>query len=90
MLIATSDYEEVVQVADRAAVMARGRHRRELEGDDDHDKSTSHRGGWLERWASSRLQHLPRSTRASPRGSRRVDPRARPRVGGADRRPDRR
>jgi ABC-type sugar transport system ATPase subunit len=25
MLISTSDYEEVVQVADRAAVMARGR-----------------------------------------------------------------
>ena len=41
MLISTSDYEEVVQVADRALVMARGTDRRELEGDDDHDKSTS-------------------------------------------------
>jgi ribose transport system ATP-binding protein len=34
MLIATSDYEEVVQVADRAAVMARGRIAVELEGDE--------------------------------------------------------
>jgi ribose transport system ATP-binding protein len=34
MLIATSDYEEVVQVADRTAVMARGGIVTELEGDD--------------------------------------------------------
>lgn len=34
MLISTSDYEEVVQVADRALVMARGRVVSELEGDD--------------------------------------------------------
>ena len=34
MLIATSDYEEVVQVADRAAVMARGGIVAELSGDD--------------------------------------------------------
>jgi ribose transport system ATP-binding protein len=33
MLISTSDYEEVVQVADRAAVMARGRIVEELHGD---------------------------------------------------------
>jgi ribose transport system ATP-binding protein len=33
MLISTSDYEEVVQVADRAAVMARGTIVAELEGD---------------------------------------------------------
>ena len=33
MLISTSDYEEVVQVADRALVMARGRVVSELEGD---------------------------------------------------------
>jgi len=34
MLISTSDYEEVVQVADRALVMARGRVVAELSGDD--------------------------------------------------------
>jgi ribose transport system ATP-binding protein len=34
MLIATSDYEEVVQVADRTAVMARGGIVSQLEGDD--------------------------------------------------------
>jgi ribose transport system ATP-binding protein len=34
VLVATSDYEEVVQVADRAAVMARGRVVAELAGDD--------------------------------------------------------
>jgi ribose transport system ATP-binding protein len=34
MLIATSDYEEVVQVADRTAVMARGGIVSELEGDE--------------------------------------------------------
>jgi ribose transport system ATP-binding protein len=34
VLIPTSDYEEVVQVADRAAVMARGRIVTELEGDE--------------------------------------------------------
>ena len=34
MLVATSDYEEVVQVADRAVVMARGRVVAELEGDE--------------------------------------------------------
>ena len=34
MLISTSDYEEVVQVADRALVMARGRVVAELEGDE--------------------------------------------------------
>ncbi len=34
MLIATSDYEEVVQVVDRAAVMARGRIVAELEGEE--------------------------------------------------------
>lgn len=33
MLVATSDYEEVVQVADRALVLARGRIVAELEGD---------------------------------------------------------
>jgi ribose transport system ATP-binding protein len=33
MLISTSDYEEVVQVADRALVMARGSIVSELEGD---------------------------------------------------------
>jgi ribose transport system ATP-binding protein len=33
ILISTSDYEEVVQVADRALVMARGRIVAELEGD---------------------------------------------------------
>jgi ribose transport system ATP-binding protein len=32
MLVATSDYEEVVQVADRAIVMARGRAVAELDG----------------------------------------------------------
>jgi ribose transport system ATP-binding protein len=34
MLVSTSDYEEVVQLADRTAVMARGRIVSELEGDD--------------------------------------------------------
>jgi ribose transport system ATP-binding protein len=34
VLVATSDYEEVVQVADRAVVMARGRVVAELEGDE--------------------------------------------------------
>ena len=34
MLISTSDYEEVVQVADRALVMARGSIVSELSGDD--------------------------------------------------------
>ena len=34
MVIATSDYEEVVQVADRAAVMARGRIVARLAGDE--------------------------------------------------------
>ena len=33
ILIPTSDYEEVVQVADRAAVMAKGRIVAHLEGD---------------------------------------------------------
>jgi ribose transport system ATP-binding protein len=33
ILVATSDYEEVVQVADRALVLARGRVVGELEGD---------------------------------------------------------
>ena len=33
MLVSTSDYEEVVQVADRATVMARGRVVAELEGE---------------------------------------------------------
>jgi ribose transport system ATP-binding protein len=34
MLVSTSDYEEVVQVADRAVVMARGRVVAELDGDE--------------------------------------------------------
>ncbi|HEY4278787.1 MAG TPA: sugar ABC transporter ATP-binding protein [Conexibacter sp.] len=34
VLVATSDYEEVVQLADRAVVMARGRITAELDGDD--------------------------------------------------------
>ncbi len=34
ILIPTSDYEEVVQVADRAVVMARGRAVATLEGDE--------------------------------------------------------
>jgi ribose transport system ATP-binding protein len=34
LLVATSDYEEVVQLADRALVMARGRVVAELGGDD--------------------------------------------------------
>lgn len=34
VLVATSDYEEVVQLADRAVVMVRGRISRELSGDD--------------------------------------------------------
>jgi ribose transport system ATP-binding protein len=34
VLVATSDYEEVVQLADRAVVMARGRITRELRGDE--------------------------------------------------------
>jgi ribose transport system ATP-binding protein len=34
VLVATSDYEEVVQVADRAAVMARGRVVAELAGEE--------------------------------------------------------
>ena len=34
MLVSTSDYEEVVQLADRAAVMARGRIVATLDGDE--------------------------------------------------------
>jgi ABC-type sugar transport system ATPase subunit len=34
ILVSTSDYEEVVQVADRTLVMARGRVVAELEGDE--------------------------------------------------------
>jgi ribose transport system ATP-binding protein len=34
VLVATSDYEEVVQLADRAVVMARGRVVAELAGDE--------------------------------------------------------
>jgi ribose transport system ATP-binding protein len=34
VLVSTSDYEEVVQLADRAVVMARGRIVAELTGDD--------------------------------------------------------
>ncbi|HZC72115.1 MAG TPA: sugar ABC transporter ATP-binding protein [Jatrophihabitans sp.] len=34
ILVATSDYEEVVQLADRAVVLARGRVTRELQGDE--------------------------------------------------------
>lgn len=34
ILVATSDYEEVVQLADRAVVLARGRTTRELQGDE--------------------------------------------------------
>jgi ribose transport system ATP-binding protein len=34
LLVATSDYEEVVQLADRAVVMVRGRITRELGGDE--------------------------------------------------------
>ena len=38
MLVVTSDYEEAVQVADRAVVMAKGRVVAELAGDEHHDR----------------------------------------------------
>jgi ribose transport system ATP-binding protein len=46
VLVATSDYEEVVQVADRAAVMARGRVVSELADDEiTMDRLTEEVGG---------------------------------------------
>ena len=45
MLVATSDYEEVVQVADRALVMAKGRLTRELVAPDLTTENLTHAAG---------------------------------------------
>ena len=45
VLVATSDYEEVVQVADRAVVMAKGRIVAELAGAEHHDRPPARGAG---------------------------------------------
>ena len=58
VLVATSDYEEVVQLADRAVVMARGRVVAELDGRRGHDRATD-RGGWRLTMADPKEQEPP-------------------------------
>ena len=73
MLIATSDYEEVVQVADRAVVMARGRPRQRARGRRDHDEATSHGGGRVRAWSEETRRSPPAVAPAASDPARRVE-----------------